>query len=441
MHELEFGPAREGKKLVVTTASSIKSRDDVAAGLASLRGQKVNADIAAWRDVLPKQPLRLFERDNIGRSESIELVGGRTLPLQTPIPRQVSTTPENRIRWLTELQSPTWRPVRHAALGVELLQTPAYDSEHVRTSREGLAYFCPHVILLGNDALDATVVRPTVSPMSLLGQVERIAQAAGWRVALSDKGIYATESAKLFGGTRELAKALRNPIVRKILDAFVAKSGPGQLLSSDSRRYLSWKSLEEIVGEMAIAEHAPPLLDGHILERGLILQCARCRQKGWYDLERVSDAFRCSRCRLTQPFEARWGSTPEPPWFYGLAEVLRQFLTADGDLPVLAVHDAFGDTEMTRQTFELDLFPFQGKPLELDIFASEGSRLWIGDANRSGEFDTARIQRLVETARTFDAHGIVLATSKVRWPPRTTSAVETVMSGISNPAVKLLVGI
>jgi hypothetical protein len=235
------------------------------------------------------------------------------------------------------------------------------------------------------------------------------------------------------------SSALRDCGLRTIFDAYLTKSGvPGLWLSQDGRRYLTWSSFEKIVGTEVAGEHVQRLLEAKALERGVILKCERCRQQAWYDLERLSDTFRCGRCRVSQPVEKHWVAGHEPIWYYRLAEVVYQFLVHDGDLPLLAVAEAFDETAPLQQSYELEVHPPTGKSLEFDIFVAERSRLWIGEANRTGEFDTARIEKLLEVARTFGAHGMILATRRATFPQTTRKAISVALKGIAYPELRLV---
>jgi hypothetical protein len=417
-HSLEYGPVEEGRTLAVVSASSQVARERGAADLTSISGKPLAAEALDWRDVLPDSPLRPFETDNQGRAQFFELVHGETLPLPTPIPKRVATAPETSMRWITDLEGADWTPIRNPALGIKLLNTSWYDSGNVRTSRDGIAYAGPNVITFAGEGLESAVVRPSLRPAPVIGQLKDILEPSGWRVELSDKGIYASESAKLFGGVRDLAAALRDTSTRTMLDAYLAKKGPGQLLS-DGRRYLSMKNLREILDSDSVKAALPSLLASKVVERGLILGCERCRQKAWYHLARITATFTCDRCHLEQEVEHSWGPVDEPPWFYRLAEVLYQFLANHGDLPLLAVHDRFGGHPCVDQSYELDLSPAAGGKLEIDIFVSDGPRLWIGEATTSGEFDSGRLVKVAEVASLLDAYGVLLVTSKAQWSPST----------------------
>lgn len=61
---LEFEPRREGRELTIVSASSETIRDRVAGGIEDLTGRRLRVKAADWREVLPEEPLRLYERDN-----------------------------------------------------------------------------------------------------------------------------------------------------------------------------------------------------------------------------------------------------------------------------------------------------------------------------------------------------------------------------------------
>jgi hypothetical protein len=431
-HALEFAAPQQGREVAVVSVSSGAARRQAAEDLRSTDGKPLAGEVTDWRTVLPDRPLRLFERDNQGRNQPLDLANGATLALATPIPKHVGTPRPTDMHWITEVQGAQWTPVRHPALGTRLIDASLYTSEQLRTTRDGLAYMCPNVMIFGGEGLESVVVRPNVRPMPLLGQLQGILKPLGWRAELSDKGIYATECATLFGGVGDLVSALRDPPIRALLDAYIAKQAPGQFLSHDNRRYLSWKNLTELraTGTDGIEQAVLfGLLASGVLERGLILQCQRCRQKVWYHLDNIGTTFVCNRCRLGQAVEPGWGPGDEPVWFYRLAEVLYQFLKNNGDLPVLGVHDQFGDSGHVDQSYELDLFPPHGKGWEMDILVSAGCRLWIGEATKTGNFDEDRLKKVAHLANLVDAYGVLLITSKASWPTATQAATTAAFSG------------
>ena len=442
-HALEHDAPHEGRTAAVVSASSRDTARDVAAGLRTIQGVTghLNIDAVDWRQVLPDTPLRPFETDNAGRAETFEVIDGETLPLPTPLPRQVKTKPATAVRWVTDMHGAEWTPLRHSMLGPKLLVDGFYESGNVRTGSDGIVYTCPNVIIFAGEGLEGAVARPRIRPAPLIDQVRTILEPSNWRVELSDKGIYASESASLFGSTSELVVALREPTTRAILDAYLSDKAPGQLLT-DGRRYLSLRNVATVVDDDNKAKTTlRDLLARAVVERGLILGCERCRQKAWYDLGGVEATFACGRCHRIQDVEGHWGPSDEPPWFYRLAEVLYQFMRHDGFLPILAVHDMFSERTRFEQSYELDFFQPDGEKFEIDIVVSDGPRLWIGEATVTGSFEKGRLERVAEAAAVLDPYGLLLATSKRRWSQGVEAEAEKVFPGPRWPEVQLVTGV
>ena len=289
----------------------------------------------------------------------------------------------------------------------------------VRASRYGLAYFNPDVMTFSRQALASNTVRPKLRPSSLLSQIEARLDSHGWSCEASDKGNFASQTISLFGGIKQTCGALRDSTLRPILDSFQAKKQsemkvPGRFLSQDQRRYLSFRDIEELSSEKRAADALEDLVKRHVLIRGLSLKCHRCRQEGWYGLDEFSEVFRCRRCSLEQPMRRDWWlGSGEPAWLYRLAEVVHQFLRSDGDLPLLAAWDRFGESgQALALTNELKFMRPDGSSFETDIVLSNGHELWIGEATSAPQIEPlSRLNRLGELADLLSAYGVLLVTS------------------------------
>jgi hypothetical protein len=415
-----LGPRREGRRLVVVSASSPDTREKYAGQGVGLGAQRVQLTAADWSEVLPEEPLRFYERDNQGRTEMAALVDGATLELDTPLPKRVQTKVPTAMRWLTSAQGHDWAPVRHPSLGTRILTGGFSSTDLVRPTRDGAAYYALGAITLGGESLESSVIRPLLRPLSLLDQAQAILPD-GWSCEPSDKGVWATEATKLFGGLEGLCKALRDPHIRAVTDVYLLDNEKGRLLSFDRRRYLSWSDLEEVVGSSAAREVLDGLLDIGVLRRGLVLKCARCRLAAWHSIASVSERFTCDRCQLEQSTDRfSWLGSDEPRWSYRLAEVLYQLLDKDGELPLLAVWDHLASSQRpVAQANELLITDPKGNQREIDIFASDGYRLWIGEATKSAKFKAGRLTFLRHLANATSAWGVLIATSQEKWSPAT----------------------
>jgi len=423
---IKFDPGSEGRDAVVVSTSSRAIRDEVAGTLLKLHGEQLKA--ADWRDVLPENPMRVLSSETAGRSRIAPLVDGRVLELDTPIPSAARTQRPAEMRWLSEARSAEWAPVRSKTLGDHLL---GGGSDMTRTSRDGLAYFSTSSFIHSGASLESVVVRPPLRPLPLAEQVQVLLQKKGWTCDASDKAVYALESMKLFGGFNELCDALRDSSIRSILDAYRSKQGVGARLSSDRRRYLMYQHFEQLLETDDVRSVIEPLLDREVLARGVILKCARCRQAAWHSAASAPDQFVCERCGLRQDANRdAWFGTPEPTLSYRLAEVIFQLLEHHGELPILAAKGAFGDSKRPLgRGYELTVAPPGARAQEVDIFQSDGYRLWIGEASITPKLDQERLDFLSQLADILDAYGVLLATSAPQWVAATEERARELFPG------------
>lgn len=404
----------------------------------------------SWRDVLPDDPSRLYERDSFGLPQPILVQDGKTPELPTPIPNVASGAGPADLHWITEVRCDEWTPIRNGGLATELLEQHFYDSEYLRTTRDGVAYYCPNNAWAGTASLETVVARPKLRPWPLLEQLREIAHRDNFRVELSDKGIYASESAQLFGGFRELDEALRDAPTRRIVDCYLGGEA-GLLLTSDRRRYLAMEDLRDLAkGAADVDSLVASLVDKKVLTRGYPLKCERCRQVAWYSLDDVGSTFRCGRCRLVQEAgEQHFLTGLEPVLHYQLAEVIHQLLEHNGDLPLrAAVQLVGGSRRPIDYCFELEFVSQDGAKGEHDIVLCDGYRLWIGEASKTDRFEQsgpAQYKRLMELkarAEMLGAYGVLLATTSAAfWDKLKAQALSPDLFGGPWPRLVLLEGV
>lgn len=417
--EIERLTRSSGRDLVVTTTSTISQRDRIARSLTGWRGP-ISAGVAHWQELLPDEPGRYFEYEHMGRPTPVLLLGEETPELSTPLPQVAAENDDHQTRWMVEARIDGWSPIRASSeLAAKALLAPHYEHGMVRASRYGLAYFNPNVMTFSGQALASNTVRPKIRPLPLLAQLRARLDPHGWSCERSDKGIYASQTIELFGGVEITCQALRDPLLRPVLDTYqrVPKDDevlPGRFLSQDQRRYLTLRDIRKIVGEQGAGDALERLVERQVLIRGLSLKCRRCRQEGWYGLDEFSREYRCRRCSLDQPIQKGWWlGVEEPAWLYRLAEVVHQFLLADGDVPLLAAWDRFGPAGRPLDiTNELRFTRSDGSNFETDIVLSSGHELWLGEATSSTDLQPLdRLDQLGELSNLLSAYGVVLATS------------------------------
>src|SRR5438105_447414 len=167
-----------------------------------------------------------------------------TAGLPTPIPNVRASEP-TELRWMTEVGVREWGAIRHAALGERLVES--LGTAEARATAIGVAYLGPNVLVRADVPLEHQTIRPQLRPLSLLDQLQAVADEAGWRCELSEKGQFALATADLFGGFEQLCTALRDDDVGRLLRGYLDgdKNAPGMRLA-EKRRYFSFIDLQAL---------------------------------------------------------------------------------------------------------------------------------------------------------------------------------------------------
>lgn len=389
------------------------------------RPPRVELSNGTWEDVLAGRPVnRLYERDNFDRPQALYLHEGSTPALPTPTPERVATNEVHTLRWFTDVVVDGWGALRDLELPSVVLVGHGFDREQVRVGRDAPCYLSPRAITFGGMSPKAAALRPQLVPLALLEQLRHVAVSGGWHVTQSDKGVYAWESARLFGGASELAAVLRDAPVRRVIDGFVLGDGDGQVgrLLADRRRYLTYEDFEALAGSDEAERALAHLEVARAVTRGLVLKCQRCRAGAFYTPAESDPSFRCRSCRLEQrPTRASWLNEIEPVWHYGLDEVLRRFVDQRGHLPLFAAVDLLTDADdpaSVEFAFELEFRNDADAALEFDIVARKASELWVGEATtrdrlaNGGASERERLDLIHRLASDLNARHAVLASSQ-----------------------------
>ena len=416
-----------GPDIRVCSTSSAQAADDLAAALT-----RQKRDLAVERcdvlDLVPLSPMRLYEREGVGAWQTMLVIEGQTPHLPTPLPRFVESESTDDIHWMTDVHVENWDGVRHLSLEGVLFAAPALAGGTARSGRDALSYMCPGVWSATSRSLARTTVRPRLAPLAFEEQVKEIFAAADWRAEPSDKGLYLRKTAAIFGGAAQLIEALtddRAPLVT----AFLSKepNAPGWCVGPEGRRCMTLQDFRDLCATANPDPVAVDLERAGVLIRGIVLKCAECRSTRFYRQTEVGEEFRCGRCAVVQRLtDTNWMVGPEPRWHYALAEVVFQFLTHNGDLPLLAAYDfivspaARARPPVRRQlqfTGELLLTDPEGVRSELDIAVTDGSHLWVGEATtakrlaNSAADELVRLERFKKVADLLGARGALLVTS------------------------------
>jgi hypothetical protein len=421
----------------ITSASNEEAAAELARQWPDLdRGRRAReAVVIDWREALPQRATALADGSS-ERRISLVVHEGETAELPAVYPLSVSTHDPLALNWMIDVEVAGWTPIRHPQIGAAVLGGAWMSTHDARASVIGPSYQAHAGFVMAGVALEATVARTTLRPRDLIAQLQA-ALPDGWEIALSDKGAYALESARTFGGVEGLVAALRDPATRRVLDAFARDerdAGVGLFLKDTRRWYLSFEEITALAGDDAPAVLAS-LTDREALVRGHALKCEHCRATSFYSLDE-HQRFTCVRCRRNQrATRFSWLGEPEPKFRYALAAVVYQFLRHNGHVPLLAAYDRFAtqrrnDRRSFDVAFEVDIKPPDSDFREHDIVASWGAELWIGEATTeatladSSAAEQERLTRLSDVAAQLSARGVLLVTTSERFSDRTRGNVE-----------------
>lgn len=366
--------------------------------------------------------VRVFEENNYVNHHSMVFHAGESVsPFATPKPKNFTQVVPPNHHWITSLHIEGYAPPPLPTLGTEIINIHSLTTES-RVANDGIAYQCPNIAYFGGD-IDVNVVRPRIRIPNEVDLLNAYFGAIGATVRYSDKGNYFLDTVRRFGGLAEVGRFIRHPGTRNFLDKFkskaVADKGSIIYLTNDQRAYLNLQAFTDSVGdEKQAADLIDDLVGKHILQRGYILQCDRCRLTSWYSIDVLTVEFVCGRCSFAQQFTQRhWRNPVEPHWYYKLTETVFQFYTSNSHLTAQTLYHLQSRSKVAfHYVPEVDLvgFPTAGEKRELDIACILDGQIIIGECKatdlRPG--DVAKFEAL--TARLIKSPDkIVFATTKM----------------------------
>ncbi len=398
-----------------------------------------------WRKTIPKAANSLVFAGRPAHPQSHSITDGTTPPLLLPEPEGLEATDPSQLRWVAEVETDGWNPVRHPALGNQLVGGAGMAD--VRSSSAGVAIQCPGAFVQLHVPLPWQLPRPRLKPIDLLSQLQAIVEPNGWQVQLSDKGSFAVASAELWGGYEEFCEALTDSAIQALLCSYLdgAEKGIGKRLR-DRRRYLTLADLSTLGDVNDSASLLESLERKRVLVRGLLLKCDRCRHTDFFRVDTAEPTFVCPRCSLEQrPTKGSWLGTEEPQWHYRLDEAMFQFILHRGDIPALTAHQRFVRSEKSAAIVpEIRIGP-EGTLREIDFVVTDGADLWLGEGFSAERYEARngpehqRLLALLNVGELLNARGIVLATSAEAMHPGTRLRAESVISG-SRPQLEIIEG-
>jgi hypothetical protein len=421
----------------VFSVTSVSGSEHVATVAAALEAPSVgegSVEVVLWDSLTPFEPRHLLVENSFSAPTTLSIDGDTSAHFPSPVPHVRCDGDPFHMQWMCDVNIDGWAAINSDSLGSSLLAMPHASTSRVRPSYEGISYLCPRAFITGGVALEQQTDSPRVKALDLQDQLRTVLAPQDWDIRLSDKGIYANQSAELFGGLLPLADAISQSRWRNLLMALARSRGTGlgHYQRADQRRYFT---LEEIKAAIATAgmDHSPAeLVRMDIIWRGLRHRCHRCRWEGWHGQDEIGSALRCPRCRLEFDVHSRhWVGADEPQWWYRLNEVLWQFVTTHSDLALKAsVFFLHTDRPATLLAPAMELVgPDGSSSSEVDLIVLRGRRLWIGEAKIGSSLggQTAagtQLNKLRSAARLLKADGILMVSGSP--------------SGFSDPTVALI---
>lgn len=392
-----------------------------------------------YLDPMLQHPGKVYVKKNTDRITTHQFVDGK-LPghYESPVPLIFSDIKATKHRWIVEVQFLGHPVPRHPDLGRIMASGP--NIHDARAGLDGLAYQCPGVFVQGDD-MELQMLRIEISLPSP-DEIFRIAlKRCGYECSVSDKGAYAIEATRRFGGLERIASTLCHHKTKSLLAKFMDNSenregvhDAGAFLS-DRRRYLDFLPIRNIMEDDDAAMNTiDDWIGRQILHRGFIFKCSRCTNTAWYSVASLTQKFTCPRCNTEQQYmRSNWLHSTQPPWHYKLDEIVYQFLGHHGDVPLLTI-DALRRQSPNSFIYspELKIWPEADpdKKLEIDICCIMDNRMIIGEAksNDSLKVDGQRATKLTgkyeKLAKRMGASGIIFSTTEPDWDQPSKDAID-----------------
>ncbi|MEV6416102.1 hypothetical protein [Kribbella sp. NPDC051718] len=328
----------------------------------------------------------VIEENNYVTFQSAVFIEGVSVsPVDTPKPKNFTKINVPEHNWLTSLTVENFKPPSLPSLGAQIIKIGGLAPD-LRVANDGLVYPCPSVGYFGGDA-DVVTVRPKLALLDEMTILASYFKDAGITIKYSDKGNYFLDTVRRFGGLTQAGEFIKAVKTRGIIYDFVRKrknaDGSAVHLDTDQRTYLSFKAISLHVGDDSeTSELIDRLIGKEVIERGVILQCERCRLSSWYSLGVLTAEFRCNRCALNQQFtRSHWKKPHEPQWYYKLAETVHQCFVHNSHLTIQVLHRLQQDSkEALHFTPEIDLIGYPpGSKSEIDLACVMDGEIILGE--------------------------------------------------------------
>lgn len=341
----------------------------------------------------------------------------------------------------------------------------------VRSSRYGLSVEAKSFgFVAAGSVRSGTLAHPRLVNLGLFSWAHAMASEHGYTVRYSTPGTNAQISARRLGSRADLVELVTgpmNPALRLyaiVDDSNSARKRRYESMLPDVRTFqprwvgdLPYATFDDLRAASAASqdwalERVDRLVRADLVTRGVILKCADCGRDSFVPVGRLGSVYDCPRCgaenRLTS---IRWGRGPEPKWYYDLHTSLRQLLTENGDVPLLAAAHFQREARRYADIGEIELWKDGQQVAEVDLLARVGSEVVVCEAKRPGKLpgSAAEKQRtatkLAIAAKVLRADRVSLATVQSDWPENDLELVRKALGrqfgDYPSPAVEAVAGL
>ena len=352
------------------------------------------------------------------------------------VPSEVTADHPYQIWWWTEIEDENSAVPARSSLNSMLVADSRPWRQIARAGRDGLAYGSHRSgLMIGSAPLEEIVARPRLRFPSAAAIFQRLFEVAGYSSTESSAGRFRRLTTELWGGLDAFHDDVSDSAIMGMLQSWLSEtmSGEDPGVCTKGRRYLSLADACNASGLSSVDARGvlDRYLEGGIVARGLVLKCQHCLSFEWYRLEDLTQSFECLRCRTQNAITSTsWRGENEPTFYYDLAEVVRQSLSNDIDVPVRALGRLKSESSHAfEEISEVEVWNDSIR-MELDLLALVDGRIVIGEAKRGKRLaKTAKVERkwllqLANLAEEITADEVVFATAS-SWRDATRELIES----------------
>lgn len=480
LHALISTITRERRTLSI---SSLSEPDDVLESMAEyLRGSPLNAKVIEPEQDLPERhresvqvrpaaadpesamhlvvaeqfdiefPVGVHRKDR----DSIEMIAGHRYP-DVAHPALVGC---EELQWQVDVSfMPHGVPAGRGVDGHDLLASE--ENRHltwVRSGRDGISFESQKWDFVhGGWSRASKLANPRLRRPSLATWADLAAKSSGWSMGYSPAGSRFMSLVRLWGSAESIAATMASPMLgvlrsfntsaKMSKEAYPGSEGvvlaSGGSTSQPREGYLHFDGMVDLHGgePEALRDEVDALLELGVLKRGLVLGCEHCGRVAFIAIDRLAQRNRCVRCDGSNPLTASsWNRDGiEPRWFYDLHPIVRDFLTENGEVPVLLAHHLRRKSRTYTDAPEMELFERGKRVAEADLIALSDRRLLVAEAKSSNHLrpkkgkgsrlDAARKKARLATA--LHADEILLATTHEAWEDASIEAIKTAVGEVT----------